>query len=61
MGIHQTRANPSLKIRILMDTGFVISSFGEDEQGEIYLVGYKGGIYRREIVETPEPEVTPTS
>jgi len=44
-----------------MDTGFVISSFGEDEQGEIYLVGYKGGIYRREIVETPEPEVTPTS
>jgi glucose/arabinose dehydrogenase len=31
---------------LLMDTGFVISSFGEDEQGEIYLVDYKGGIYR---------------
>lgn len=29
-----------------MDTGFVISSFGEDEAGEVYLVDYKGGIYR---------------
>ena len=38
----------------------MISSFGEDEQGEIYLVDYKGGIYHLEIVETPEPEVTPT-
>jgi glucose/arabinose dehydrogenase/mono/diheme cytochrome c family protein len=43
---------------LLMDTSLVISSFGEDEQGEIYLVDYKGGIYRLEIVETPE--VTPT-
>jgi len=30
---------------------FVISSFGEDEAGELYLVDYKGGIYRLEAVE----------
>ena len=29
-----------------MDTPFVISSFGEDEQGELYLVDYKGAVYR---------------
>jgi glucose/arabinose dehydrogenase len=44
----------------LMDTGFVISSFGEDEQGELYLVDYKGGIYRLEIIETPAEALTPT-
>lgn len=27
-------------------TGFLISSFGEDEQGEIYIVDYNGGLYR---------------
>ncbi len=31
-----------------MDTAFVIPSFGEDEQGELYLVDYKGAIYRLE-------------
>ncbi|MEZ4670655.1 MAG: PQQ-dependent sugar dehydrogenase [Anaerolineae bacterium] len=29
-----------------MQTNFVISSFGQDEVGEIYLVDYKGGISR---------------
>lgn len=29
-----------------IDTGWQISSFGEDEQGELYLVDYKGDIYR---------------
>ena len=33
------------------DTDFIISSFGEDAQGELYLVDYKGGIYRLEAVE----------
>lgn len=28
------------------ETGLTISSFGEDEAGEIYLVDYKGGIYK---------------
>ena len=46
--------------QLLMDTGFVLSTFGEDEQGELYAVDYKGTIYRLEIVETPEPEITPT-
>jgi len=31
-----------------MDTAFVISSFGQDESGELYLVDYKGAIYRLE-------------
>jgi glucose/arabinose dehydrogenase len=31
-----------------MQTGFQISSFGEDEAGELYLVDYKGDIYRLE-------------
>jgi glucose/arabinose dehydrogenase/mono/diheme cytochrome c family protein len=31
---------------VFMETGFVISSFGEDEAGELYLVDYKGTIYR---------------
>jgi glucose/arabinose dehydrogenase len=30
------------------DTDFIISSFGEDVNGELYLVDYKGGIYRLE-------------
>lgn len=29
-----------------MDTDFVISSFGQSEDGELYLVDYKGGVYR---------------
>jgi glucose/arabinose dehydrogenase len=31
---------------VFMDTEFVISSFGEDEDGELYLVDYKSGVYR---------------
>ena len=43
-----------------MDTNFVISSFGEDESGELYLVGYKGGIYRLEEI-GPVPEESESS
>jgi glucose/arabinose dehydrogenase len=32
--------------RVLMHTGYRISSFGEDEAGEFYVVDYKGGLYR---------------
>lgn len=32
---------------LLLQTGFYISSFGEDEQGELYLADYYGGIIRR--------------
>ncbi|MCL4877317.1 MAG: PQQ-dependent sugar dehydrogenase [Anaerolineae bacterium] len=34
---------------LFLNTDFVISSFGEDEQGELYLVDYKGAIYRLEV------------
>lgn len=40
---------------VFMQTGFVISSFGEDEQGELYLVDYKGAVYRLEQA-APESE-----
>lgn len=33
---------------LFMDTDLVISSFGQDEAGELYLVNYKGAIYRLE-------------
>jgi hypothetical protein len=31
-----------------MDTALSISSFGEDQQGELYLVDHGGSIYRFE-------------
>ncbi|NWG18627.1 MAG: PQQ-dependent sugar dehydrogenase [Chloroflexi bacterium] len=33
-----------------LDTGKIISSFGEDEAGELYLIGHMGSIYRFEPV-----------
>jgi hypothetical protein len=30
----------------IMDTSLAISSFGEDEAGEVYVLDYAGGIYR---------------
>ena len=33
---------------LLYETGFSISSFGEDQAGEIYVVDYQGSIYRLE-------------
>jgi glucose/arabinose dehydrogenase len=42
-----TRAAPvSSGPHVALKTGFRISSFGEDEQGELYLVDHGGGIYR---------------
>ncbi|MEJ2060983.1 MAG: PQQ-dependent sugar dehydrogenase [Gammaproteobacteria bacterium] len=35
-------------MRLLMQTGFRITSFGEDARGELYLVDQRGGIYRLE-------------
>lgn len=51
-----------------MGSTLMISSFGEDEAGELYLVGYKGTIYRLEEIgpapveeeASPTPEETPT-
>jgi glucose/arabinose dehydrogenase len=36
----------STEPRVLMKTGLRISSFGEDEAGEVYVVDYRGGIYQ---------------
>jgi glucose/arabinose dehydrogenase len=32
--------------RVLLDTNLRISSFGEDQAGEVYVVDYEGGVYR---------------
>ncbi len=32
--------------RVLLDTRLAISSFGEDEAGEVYVVDHRGGVYR---------------
>jgi glucose/arabinose dehydrogenase len=37
--------------KVLMQTTLRISSFGEDEAGEIYVVDHKGGIYRLAAVQ----------
>ncbi len=42
----------------LLQTGFQISSFGEDEQGELYVLDYSNGIVFK-IVDPLTPEPTP--
>jgi glucose/arabinose dehydrogenase len=39
---NETGAAPT----VLLKTGFRISSFGQDEQGELYVMDHGGGIYR---------------
>jgi len=36
----------SSRVRQVLDTSFSISSFGEDEAGEVYVVDLNGGVYR---------------
>lgn len=38
--------NKSSVMRVLIRTGFRISSFGEDEAGELYLIDHNGGVYQ---------------
>jgi glucose/arabinose dehydrogenase len=42
------------------DTNYSITSFGEDQQGELYLVDYNGSILRFESATPPTPSRTPT-
>jgi glucose/arabinose dehydrogenase len=47
----------------LLDAGFAISTFGEDEAGELYVVEYNGDqsvLYRIVGSQTPTPTPTPT-
>jgi hypothetical protein len=37
-----------------LDTGYSISSFGEDEAGELYVVDFSGAIYRLTSTATPQ-------
>jgi glucose/arabinose dehydrogenase len=42
----QRDASGAWRAEVFMETGRQISSFGEDEQGELYLVDYKGFVLR---------------
>lgn len=44
----EMRPNPGQNPQVLLRTGLRISSFGEDEAGEVYVVDHGGGIYRVE-------------
>lgn len=44
----------------LLDSNYLISSFGEDEAGEVYLVGYGNGVVYQLIDNAPLPTRTPT-
>jgi glucose/arabinose dehydrogenase len=43
---------------ILAETGFAISSFGQDEEGNVYVVDYRGAVYQLSDARVVEP--TPT-
>jgi hypothetical protein len=47
----------------LAEAGFNVTTFGEDEAGELYLVDYNGGVLYQIVGElpTPTPTMTPTS
>ena len=45
---------------LIVDTAYSISSFGEDEAGEIYLADYAGGTILRIVGPVPTPTPTPT-
>lgn len=51
-----TRDEPGVPFRseLVRRTGKSISSFGEDDAGELYLLSFDGGVYR--LVSTDEPE-----
>ncbi len=57
------------ELELLLETNFLISSFGEDEQGELYVVGFEWSVFKivdpltpdptPEVTAEPTPEVTP--
>lgn len=40
------RSGTSVENRELADTAYAVVSFGEDDQGELYMVDFNGGVYR---------------
>lgn len=52
----QKDSNGEYQNELVRRTGRSISAFGEDDDGEVYLLSFDGGVYR--IVATDEPENT---
>jgi glucose/arabinose dehydrogenase len=46
-------SSPVTTAPVLLRTKLLISSFGEDESGEVFVVDHRGGIYRVEATEAP--------
>jgi len=42
----QRAANGTVETRLLLDNDMQIASFGEDDDGEVYVVDFSGGVYR---------------
>jgi hypothetical protein len=53
-----TESGGSWSKQMLLDPALSISSFGEDEAGEIYVVDLAGAVYRIDPVANPVPTVT---
>ena len=47
--------------QLLLDTPYSISTFGEDEAGQLYVGDYNGGRIYRVVVSEPVPTPTPTA
>ncbi len=45
----------------LLDSGLSVTTFGEDEAGELYLVDYDGGVLYQIVGEQPTPTPTATA
>ena len=41
-----TRSGSTVTVKDLLDTGFLISTFGEDVNGELYVADHRGFVYR---------------
>jgi glucose/arabinose dehydrogenase len=56
-----TESGGTWTMQVLKDTTYVVSGFGEDEAGELYLTGLTGLVYRIEQTPYPSPTLTALS
>ena len=56
-----TQSGSTWSAQELINAGFPISSFGEDEAGEVYVVDLSGSLYRLDPVDNPFPAITSLS
>jgi uncharacterized repeat protein (TIGR01451 family) len=61
--LYQTGTNPVTwsAPELELSTGFPISAFGEDEDGELYVVNYGGAVHRLADANGPSPNLTNSS